>query len=94
MPLTELVYCVTVAFTMTEWADEKMRLPILKLSCRLFLAKHHITQVCHPPYSLDLAPCDFWFFPKLKSPFKGRGFVNATVTQYTGSVIGVSLLND
>ena len=20
----------------------------------------------HPPYSLDLAPCDFWFFPKLR----------------------------
>ena len=19
----------------------------------------------HPPYSLDLAPCDFWLFPKL-----------------------------
>ena len=21
--------------------------------------------VRHPPYSLDLAPCDFWLFPKL-----------------------------
>ena len=20
----------------------------------------------HPPYSLDLAPCDFWLFPKLR----------------------------
>jgi hypothetical protein len=33
-----------------------------------FLAKRHITQVCHSPYSPDLASCDFWFFPKLKSP--------------------------
>jgi hypothetical protein len=45
-----------------------------------FLAKRHIAQVCQPPYSPYLAPCDFWFFPELKSPLKGR-FVNATVTQ-------------
>jgi hypothetical protein len=25
----------------------------------LFLAKHHITQVCQPPFIPDLAPCDF-----------------------------------
>jgi hypothetical protein len=37
-----------------------------------FLAKHHITQLC-----------DFWFFPKLKSPLKVRKFVNVKVTQYT-----------
>ena len=23
-----------------------------------------INTVPHPPYCLDLAPCDFWFFPK------------------------------
>jgi len=57
------------------------------------LAKHHINQVCQHPYSPDLAPYDFWLFPKLKSPLKGR-FVNATVTQYTSSVNGVSLPND
>ena len=33
-----------------------------------FLAKHHIAQVCQPPYSPDLTPCDFWLFRKLKSP--------------------------
>jgi len=36
-----------------------------------FLAKHDITPACQPPYSPDLAPCDFWLFPKLKSPLKG-----------------------
>jgi transposase len=41
-----------------------------------FLAKHHITQVCQPPYSPDLASCDFWLFPKLKSQLKGWKFVN------------------
>ena len=35
-----------------------------------FLAKHHITQVCQPPYFQDLAPWDFLLFPKLKSPWK------------------------
>ena len=35
-----------------------------------FLAKHQITQVTQPPYRPDLVPCDFWIFPKLKSPFE------------------------
>ena len=38
------------------------------------LAKHQITQVTQPPYSPDLAPCDFWLFLKLKSPLKGNRF--------------------
>ena len=25
-----------------------------------------IKTVHHPPYSADLAPCDFWLFPKLR----------------------------
>jgi hypothetical protein len=39
-----------------------------------FSAKHCIIQVRQPHYSPDLAPCDFWFFPKLKSPLKGRRY--------------------
>ena len=31
-----------------------------------FLAKNNITVIPHPPYSPDLAPCDFFLFPKLK----------------------------
>ena len=31
-----------------------------------FLEKHQITQVTQPPYSPDLAPCDFWLFSKTK----------------------------
>ena len=27
-----------------------------------------------PPYSLDLAPCDFFLFPKLKGIIKGTHF--------------------
>jgi transposase len=59
-----------------------------------FLAKHHIAQVCQPPYIPDLALCGLWLFPKLKSPLKGKRFVNVTVTQYISSVNGVSLPTD
>ena len=31
-----------------------------------YLTKMGIKTVPHPPYSLDLAPCDFWLFPKLR----------------------------
>ena len=39
-----------------------------------FLVKHQITQMTQAPYSPDLVPCDFWLFPKLKSPLKGKRF--------------------
>jgi len=32
------------------------------------------TVVPHPPYSPDLAPSDFWLFPKLKEMLKGQHF--------------------
>ena len=34
------------------------------LSIREFLAKKNIPVLPHPPYSPDLAPCDFCLFPK------------------------------
>ena len=33
-----------------------------------------MTVIPHPPYSPDLAPCDFFLFPKLKLRMKGRRF--------------------
>ena len=41
---------------------------------REFLTKHETTVVPQPPYSPDLAPVDFFFFPKLKSSLQGRRF--------------------
>ena len=32
-----------------------------------YLSKMGIKTLPHPPYSPDLAPCDFWLFPKLRS---------------------------
>ena len=40
-----------------------------------FLAKYQITKVTQPPpHNPNLAPCNFWLFPKLKSPLKGMRF--------------------
>jgi hypothetical protein len=41
-----------------------------------FLAGKVISAKDHPPYSSDLAPADFWLFPKLKSLLKGKRFSN------------------
>ena len=38
-----------------------------------FLAANKIPVIPHPPYSPDLAPCDF-LFPKMKLKLKGRRF--------------------
>jgi hypothetical protein len=32
------------------------------------------TPLEHPPYSPDLAPCDFWTFPTMKRELQGKKF--------------------
>jgi len=39
-----------------------------------FLAKNNIAVIPHPPNSPDLAPCNFFLFPKQKLRMKGRRF--------------------
>jgi transposase len=46
------------------------------LAVREFLAKKSIMKLDYPPYSPDLAPCDFWLFPKLKTALKGNRFLD------------------
>jgi len=46
----------------------------MALSVREFLATKQITVLEHPAYSPDLAPSDFFLFPKLKEILKGRQF--------------------
>ena len=38
------------------------------------LEEQGITLLPHPPYSPDLAPCDFWLFPKIKGAIAGKLF--------------------
>ena len=44
-----------------------------------------------PVTSLDLVPCDFWLFPKLKSPFKGKRFqtVDEIQENITGQLMAI-----
>ena len=44
------------------------------LSIWQFLAEKNIALLKQPPYSPDLAPCDFFLFPKLKGIIKGTFF--------------------
>jgi transposase len=46
-----------------------------------FLTKNNMTVVPHPPYSPDLAPCDFSLFPQLMIKLKGRRFDTTEVTE-------------
>jgi len=39
-----------------------------------FLAKHNIPSLLQPPYSPDLAPCDFFLFTQLRKAMKVRRF--------------------
>jgi len=39
-----------------------------------FLAKHGTAELQQPPYSPDLAPCDFFLFPRLNKVLKGHRF--------------------
>ena len=58
----------------SQWPSEQisfiktMCLPILKLSCRLVLAKHHITRVCQHPLKPRCGSQRFPAFPKAKVP--------------------------
>ena len=44
------------------------------LGIREFLDKNNIAVLEQPPYSPDLAPCDFFLFLKLKEVIKGTRF--------------------
>jgi len=46
----------------------------MPLSVSKLLATKQITVLEHPTYSLDLAPSDFFLFPKMKEILKERNF--------------------
>jgi len=63
------MYCVTVAFTMTEWADQlhqDIRLPILQLSCRLSFGKASHHQGLSAPLQPKFGSLRLTAFPKAK----------------------------
>jgi hypothetical protein len=41
-----------------------------------YLADNKVDVMPHPPYSPDIAPCDFWLFSKLKRELRGQRFAD------------------
>ena len=39
---------------------------------REYLKQEKVVELPHPPYSPDLAPCEFFLFPRLKNHLAGR----------------------
>lgn len=48
---------------------------------RQFLAQRGVTVLDHPPYSPDLAPADFFLFPRMKEVLKGARFADVSAIQ-------------
>jgi hypothetical protein len=65
-----------------DWLLQHDNAPALTaLSMQRFLAPKNMAVVPHPPYSPDLAPCDFFLFSRMKSKLKGRHFQDVTEIQ-------------
>ena len=45
---------------------------------REYLKQEKVVELPHPPYSPDLAPCDFFLFPCLKKHFAGSKYQTRT----------------
>ncbi|GBN05375.1 hypothetical protein AVEN_142317-1, partial [Araneus ventricosus] len=58
-----------------KWATNDWFL--LHDNVKKYLDKHSVTTLEHPPYSPDLAPADFYLFPRLKMKLKGHRFVDS-----------------
>ncbi|KAI6659604.1 Histone-lysine N-methyltransferase SETMAR-like [Oopsacas minuta] len=58
----------------SQVSEESCFITYTVLRTREFLENYRIGTLPHPPYSPDLAPCDFWLFPKLKDQLRGRRF--------------------
>ena len=59
-------------FKSAQWHFHQDNVPVHKsIFVTDYLTKMGIKTVSHPPYSPELAPCDFWLFPKLKEKHRG-----------------------
>jgi hypothetical protein len=54
--------------------DQRKEQRVCSSVSKQFLAEHKTAIIPHPPYSHDLAPCDFFLYPKMKLKLKGRLF--------------------
>jgi len=64
------------------------------LLTRRFLTDNNMTVVPHPPYLHDLAPSDFFLFPKLKMKLKGQRFQTEEIQAESQAVLNTLREND
>jgi hypothetical protein len=64
------------------------------LAVREFLAKKSIMKSDNPPYLPDLALCNLWLFPKLKTALKGHRFSDIANIQGHAMTILQSILEE
>jgi len=61
------------------------------LECAAVFGKNNVMLIPHPPYSLNLAPCDFFLFPCMKDQMKGKHFADVSkVKKKTLEVLNIS----
>ena len=71
-------------FKLGQWHFQQDNTPVHNsILVTDYLIKMGIKTVPHPPYSPDLAPCDFWLFPKL------RGCLYETIEEMKEAVMKV-----
>ena len=61
-----------------EPTDSFSSTTMLQHTSRFWSRISHQRTLEHPPYSPDLAPADFYLFPRLRSALKGRRLFDAT----------------
>jgi hypothetical protein len=65
-----------------NWLLHHDNVPVhTSLKTREFVTNNNMVMILHPPYSPDLAPCDFALFPILKMKLKGRRFETVSDNQ-------------
>jgi hypothetical protein len=65
------------------------------LSVKQVLANNNITLLEHPPYMPELASCDFYLFPDIKSVLKGTHFVSVeNVKAKTAKILNIRRKHD
>ena len=75
-------------FKSGQWHFHQDNAPVLNsILVTNYLTKMDIKTVPHRPYSPDVAPCDFWLFPKLKE--KPRGCRHETIEEMKEAVTKV-----
>ncbi|GFW51823.1 uncharacterized protein TNCV_1187551 [Trichonephila clavipes] len=66
-------------FEMASYFTMTMPDHILLVAYWKFRSRTTVEILPYPPCSPDLTPCDFWLFPRLKKPLRGKRFASNKV---------------